>query len=349
MKTIKESLSINSKMIVENKYTPEEQQEIVTTAIDYIVNMLDKSIPLLKTEANRENNWEIKIYSWNPRYKDFIDQNLVAIPKNIRSKALAATVKYFESLRDLIEKDGANNFNPQILKKDTGTKWSGTVFTPKFNKEIEKLGEELNEQFRNEFCKDLGVEASEKVYFEYWNKHSKSYPELSYIPWFVSNALHNATKQVACIKAFTVLNNESFMMLSHQIENHENYLELTNDYAYSDISSGQMGIISREERGHVIESFDIWHVPSQSHRAASIVKELPSGLKDAFGREISVGDTVIRKDMGWRVSRVKGAQGKYVVLTKYEWKEFARALPESLIVVRHNGQDMNFEEFVDQN
>ena len=319
MKTIKESLSINSKMIVENKYTPEEQQEIVTTAIDYIVNMLDKSIPLLKTEANRENNWEIKIYSWNPRYKDFIDQNLVAIPKNIRSKALAATVKYFESLRDLIEKDGANNFNPQILKKDTGTKWSGTVFTPKFNKEIEKLGEELNEQFRNEFCKDLGVEASEKVYFEYWNKHSKSYPELSYIPWFVSNALHNATKD----------------------EGH--------NYAYSDISSGQMGIISREERGHVIESFDIWHVPSQSHRAASIVKELPSGLKDAFGREISVGDTVIRKDMGWRVSRVKGAQGKYVVLTKYEWKEFARALPESLIVVRHNGQDMNFEEFVDQN
>ena len=43
------------------------------------------------------------------------------------------------------------------------------------------------------------------------------------------------TLQVACIKAFTVLKNESFMMLSHQIENHENYLELTNDYAYSDI------------------------------------------------------------------------------------------------------------------
>ena len=41
--------------------------------------------------------------------------------------------------------------------------------------------------------------------------------------------------QVACIKAFTVLNNETFTMLSHQIENHENYLELTNDYAYTDI------------------------------------------------------------------------------------------------------------------
>jgi C1A family cysteine protease len=43
--------------------------------------------------------------------------------------------------------------------------------------------------------------------------------------------------QVACIKAFTVLNNETFTMLSHQIENHENYLELTNDYAYADIDA----------------------------------------------------------------------------------------------------------------
>lgn len=317
MKSIKESLSVNSKMIVESKYTPEEQQEIVTTAIDYIVNMLDKSIPLLKTEANRENNWEIQIYSWNPKYEGLIDQDVVAIPKNVRSKALAATVKYFESLRNLIEKNGANNFNPKILQKDTGAKWSGTVFTPKFNKEIEKLGEELNEQFRNEFCKDLGVEASEKVYFEYWGRHN-SYPVLTYVPWFVGNALHAAAENVE------------------------------HEYEYTDISSGQMGILSRNERGHVIDSFDIWHVPSQSHRAASVVKDLPSGLKDAFGREISMGDTVIRKDMGWRVSRVKGAQGKYVVLTKYEWKEFARALPESLIVVRHNGQDMNFEEFVDQ-
>lgn len=318
MKTIKESLSVNSKMIVESKYTSEEQQEIITTSIDYIVNMLDKSIPLLKTEANRENNWDVLIYSWNPEYEGLIDQDVVAIPKNVRSKALAVTVKYFESLRNLIEKDGANNFNPQILKKDTGTKWSGTVFTQKFNKEIEKLGEKLNEQFRNEFCKDLGVEASEKVYFDYYGKHN-SYPVITYVPWFVSNALHAAAENGA------------------------------HEYEYANIASGQIGIISRKERGHVIESFDIWHVPSQSYRAASIVKELPSGLKDAFGREISVGDTVIRKDMGWRVSRVKGAQGKYVVLTKYEWKEFARALPESLIVVRHNGQDMNFEEFVDQN
>lgn len=317
MKSIKESLSVNPKMVAESKYTPEEQQEIVTTAVDYIVNMLDKSIPLLKTEANKENNWEVQIYSWNPEYEGLIDQDVVAIPKNVRSKALATTVKYFESLRNLIERDGANNFNPKILQKDTGAKWSGTVFTPKFNKEIEKLGEKLNEQFRNEFCKDLGVEASEKVYFEYWGRHN-SYPVLTYIPWFVSNALHAAAQNVE------------------------------HEYEYTDISSGQMGILSRDERGHVIDSFDIWHVPSQSHRAASVVKDLPSGLKDAFGREISMGDTVIRKDMGWRVSRVKGAQGKYVVLTKYEWKEFARALPESLIVVRHNGQDMNFEEFVDQ-
>ena len=41
--------------------------------------------------------------------------------------------------------------------------------------------------------------------------------------------------QVACIKAFTVLNNETFTMLSHQIENHGNYLELANDYTYTDI------------------------------------------------------------------------------------------------------------------
>lgn len=317
MKSIKERLSDNSKPIVESRYTPEEQHEIISASIDYIINMLDKSIPLLKTEANRENNWEIRIYSWNPKYEGLMDQDVVAIPKNVRSKALAATVKYFESLRVLIERDGANNFNPQILKKDTGAKWSGTVFTQKFNKEIEKLGEELNEQFRNEFCKDLGVEASEKVYIEYWSKHSKSYP-VTYIPWFVSNALHAAARNEA------------------------------HEHEYADISSGQIGILSREEHGHVIESFDIWHIPSSTHRAASVVKELPSGLKDAFGREISVGDTVIRKDMGWRVSRVKGAQGKYVVLTKYEWKEFARALPESLIVVRHNGQDMNFEEFVDR-
>lgn len=317
MKSIKESLSVNSKMIVESKYTPEEQQEIVTTAIDYIVNMLDKSIPLLKTEANRENNWEIQIYSWNPKYEGLIDQDVVAIPKNVRSKALAATVKYFESLRNLIEKDGANNFNPKILQKDTGAKWSGTVFTPKFNKEIEKLGEELNEQFRNEFCKDLGVEASEKVYIEYYGRHN-SYPVLSYVPWFVSNALRAATENGA------------------------------HDYEYIDISSGQMGIISREEHGHVIESFDIWHVPSQSHRAASAVKELPTGLKDAFGHDISTGDTVIRKDWKWQVSKVKGAQGSFVVLTKFEYQDFAKAKPSSLIVIRHNGKDVDFEDLVDK-
>lgn len=319
MKSIKESLSVNSKMVVESKYTPEEQQEIISTSVDFIINALDKSIPLLKTNANREVNWEVRIYSWNLKYEGIMDQDVVAIPKNVRSKALAAATRYLESLRDLIKKDGANNFNSKILQKDTGAKWSGTVFAPKFNKEIEKLGEKLNEQFRNEFCKDLGVEASEKVYFEYWDKNSTyaKYETLSYVPWFVNHAVDDAMRAVDGDNAIN-------------------------------ISSGQIYMASREEHGHVIESFDIWHIPSQSHRAASIVKELPSGLKDAFGREISVGDTVIRKDMGWRVSRVKGAQGKYVVLTKYEWKEFARALPESLIVVRHNGQDMNFEEFVDQ-
>lgn len=51
-----------------------------------------------------------------------------------------------------------------------------------------------------------------------------------------NNEVENAL-QVACIKAFTVLNNETFTMLSHQIENHENYLELTNDYAYTDIDA----------------------------------------------------------------------------------------------------------------
>ena len=43
----------------------------------------------------------------------------------------------------------------------------------------------------------------------------------------------NTALQVACIKAFTVLNNETFTMLAHQIRNHENYLELTNDYVYT--------------------------------------------------------------------------------------------------------------------
>ena len=303
-------------MIVEGKYTPEEQREIISTSVDFIVNALDKSIPLLKTEANREANWGVRIYSWNPRYEGLIDQDVVVIPKNVRSKALAAATRYLESLRDLIKKDGANNFNPKILQKDTGAKWSGTVFAPKFNKEIEKLGEELNEQFRNEFCNDLGVAASEEVFFDYYGKNPK-YATLSYVPWFVNHAVDDAMRAVDGDNAI-------------------------------DISSGHIYMVSKDEHGHVIESFVIWHVPFQSHRAASVVKELPSGLKDAFGREISVGDTVIRKDTGWRVSRVKGAQGKYVVLTKYEWKEFARALPESLIVIRHNGQDMNFEEFVDQ-
>ena len=68
------------------------------------------------------------------------------------------------------------------------------------------------------------------------------------------------TLQVACIKAFTVLNNESFMMLSHQIENHENYLELTNDYAYTDIDAEFInGIVIAKEnftidgKGHTID------------------------------------------------------------------------------------------------
>ena len=68
------------------------------------------------------------------------------------------------------------------------------------------------------------------------------------------------TLQVACIKAFTVLKNESFMMLSHQIENHENYLELTNDYAYTDIDAEFInGIVIAKDnftidgQGHTID------------------------------------------------------------------------------------------------
>ena len=49
------------------------------------------------------------------------------------------------------------------------------------------------------------------------------------------NNENKAALQVACIKAFTVLTNQTFTMLSHQIETHENYFELTNDYTFSDI------------------------------------------------------------------------------------------------------------------
>ena len=64
--------------------------------------------------------------------------------------------------------------------------------------------------------------------------------------------------QVACIKAFTVLN-KPFMTLSEQIETHENYLELTNDYEYTDID-GEFAngiIISKDNftidgKGHTI-------------------------------------------------------------------------------------------------
>ena len=46
--------------------------------------------------------------------------------------------------------------------------------------------------------------------------------------------------QVACIKAFTVLNNESFMMLSHQIENHESFYFNLSAYLYSHDVRGAM-------------------------------------------------------------------------------------------------------------
>ena len=66
--------------------------------------------------------------------------------------------------------------------------------------------------------------------------------------------------QVACIKAFTVLNNETFTMLTHQIENHENYLELTNDYTYTDLDEKFVNgiIISKDNftidgQGHTID------------------------------------------------------------------------------------------------
>ena len=50
------------------------------------------------------------------------------------------------------------------------------------------------------------------------------------------------------------------MMLSHQIENHENYLELTNDYAYTDIDEEFInGIVIAKDnftidgQGHTID------------------------------------------------------------------------------------------------
>ena len=86
---------------------------------------------------------------------------------------------------------------------------------------------------------------------------SENWTDLYDYNW--NNEVENAL-QVACIKAFTVLNNETFTMLSHQIENHENYLELTNDYAYTDIDAEFInGIVIAKDnftidgKGHTID------------------------------------------------------------------------------------------------
>ena len=76
---------------------------------------------------------------------------------------------------------------------------------------------------------------------------------------YVWGGKYSHKSQVACIKAFTVLNNESFQMLSYQINSTDNCLNLTKDYAYAEGIDFTEGIIINrdnfiiEGNGHIID------------------------------------------------------------------------------------------------
>lgn len=105
---------------------------------------------------------------------------------------------------------------------------------------------------------------------------------------------------------------------------------------------------------HVYEDgnpeFTLLYVPSADNRA---VGELQPGLKDKFGTDIAVGDTIIYNRFNeLSISTVKGSSGKFVVTSKYgtspyNGNEFDKVLPKNMVVVKHDGNPVNLDDFVD--
>lgn len=145
MKTLENYLQ--EALISEAKYTPEEQQEMVSGVVNYFVEKFNEGLAQLDANSSQDQFWSIHAYQSIGDFGRW-HWDWLPLPNESRSKALKACKEYIQFIIDQLNKASVNDVKSEVLNKDGSRKWANfNIFTPRFMKPILKKGEELEKDF----------------------------------------------------------------------------------------------------------------------------------------------------------------------------------------------------------
>lgn len=309
MKTLQEHLF--DTMVLE-KYTPEEQEELAAGIIGFFTQQFKSVLDNLQSIANEKDFYSVYAYLQDGTRWDW---EHLSLPNNSKFQAFKLIKEYVESVYNQLVNATIKDIKTEVLNKDGAKKWASyDLFTPRFTKPIIKKYEELEKEMKGlwgdlEKQLEAGDAALKDTHYMHKDEGNPRVPDF----------------------------------MHYIIE----YIVSMYEYEHKDIviGSGYLKTSVNFHKDKKYINFAVEHHPEPQNR---ITGELPQGLKDAFGTEIAVDDLVLWKDsvFGFTVARVKGAAGKYVVLDKFINKDFLHAMPASLVVLKSQGQPVDFEKFV---
>lgn len=298
--------------LVLEKYTPEEQDEMAAGIIGFFTQQFKSVLDNLPSIANEKNFYSVHAYLQDGTRWDW---DWLSLPNNAKSQAFKLIKEYIEFVYNQLVNATIKDIKTEVLNKDGAKKWSSyDLFTPRFSKSLIKKYEELEKEMKG-----------------LWGDLEKKLE--------AGDAALKDTNSMSRNEG-----NPRVPMFMHYIIE---YMNSMYEYEHKDIviSSGYLKTSVNFNKDKKYINFGVEHHPEPQNMVQG---ELPHGLKDAFGTEIAVDDLVLWKDsyLGFTISHVKGAAGKYVVLDKFINKDFLHAMPASLVVLKSQGQPVDFEKFV---
>lgn len=298
--------------LVLEKYTPEEQEELAAGIIGFFTQKFKDALDNISSIANEKYFYSVHAYLQDGTRWDW---DYLSLPNNAKSQALKLIKEYIEFVYNQLVNATSKDIKSEVLNKDGAKKWASyDLFTPRFSKLLIKKYEEISEKLKGlwgDLEKQLEAGDAALKDTHYMDK-DKGNPRIPMFMHYVSE-----------------------------------YIGARNGYENKDvvISSGYLSCYIHFSNEKLYPMFEIEHHPEPQNM---VIGELPQGLKDAFGTEIAVDDLVLWKDSykGFIISHVKGAAGKYVVLDVFVNKDYVHAMPASLVVLKSQGQPVDFEKLV---
>lgn len=308
MKSLQEHLL---ETIVLEKYTPEEQEELASSVIAYFTQRFKDALDNMQSIANNKYFYSIHAYVQQGSRWDW---DYVDLPNNSKSKAFKLAQEYVEFVYNQLVNATTKDVKADVLNKDGTKKWASfDLFTPRFSKTLNKKYEEIAEELKGLWGDVENQLAAGDVALK--DTHSNSRDK----------------------------GNDRVIPFMHYVSE---YVGSRNHMINKDVTIGS-GYLSCGMEFSIEKHYPLFMIEHHPEPQNMVQGELPQGLKDAFGTEIAVGDLVLWKEMaGYSVAHVKGAAGKYVVLDKFVNKDYMRAMPASLVVLKSQGQPIDFEQFI---